>query len=92
MTRAGSRDPRLVKIASTAVVTKLLGGNKEDIINFTDVWRTSELFLGLREPESAGACSSCGSYDACGTYFIANSYTFLPFIFINRIFGSLPGK
>ena len=32
---------------------------------FGDVWRSSELFGSLREPGSAGACSSCGSYDAC---------------------------
>jgi len=32
---------------------------------FTEVWRNSELFLGLREPQSPGACASCGSYDAC---------------------------
>jgi mycofactocin radical SAM maturase len=29
------------------------------------VWRDSELFASLREPGSAGACTSCGSYDAC---------------------------
>jgi len=32
---------------------------------FGAVWRTSELFTGLREPQSPGACASCGSYDAC---------------------------
>jgi mycofactocin biosynthetic radical S-adenosylmethionine protein MftC len=32
---------------------------------FAPVWRESELFTSLREPGSAGACASCGSYDAC---------------------------
>jgi mycofactocin biosynthetic radical S-adenosylmethionine protein MftC len=32
---------------------------------FAHVWRTSELLTSLREPQSAGACTSCGSYDAC---------------------------
>ena len=32
---------------------------------FARVWRESELFTELREPQSAGACASCGSYDAC---------------------------
>ena len=32
---------------------------------FTTVWRESQLFNSLREPDAAGACSSCGSYDAC---------------------------
>lgn len=32
---------------------------------FASVWTNSELFRSLREPGSAGACTSCGSYDAC---------------------------
>lgn len=32
---------------------------------FAAVWRDSELFRSLREPNSPGACGSCGSYDAC---------------------------
>ena len=32
---------------------------------FTAVWRDSALFRTLREPQSAGACASCGSFDAC---------------------------
>jgi mycofactocin radical SAM maturase len=32
---------------------------------FRDVWANSQLFRSLREPDSAGACASCGSYDAC---------------------------
>ena len=29
------------------------------------MWKQSDLFAELREPQSAGACASCGSYDAC---------------------------
>ena len=46
---------------------------------FTQVWRHSSLFTSLREPESAGACSSCGSYDACqGGCMAAKFFTGLP--------------
>jgi len=46
---------------------------------FTSVWRESDLFLSLREPESAGACTSCGSYDACqGGCMAAKFFTGLP--------------
>ncbi|CAN5395210.1 mycofactocin radical SAM maturase [soil metagenome] len=46
---------------------------------FASVWRESELFTSLREPESAGACSSCGSYDACqGGCMAAKFFTGLP--------------
>lgn len=41
-------------------------GNVREPGGFSDIWRTSELFLSLREPNSAGACASCGSYDSCG--------------------------
>jgi [mycofactocin precursor peptide]-tyrosine decarboxylase / 3-amino-5-[(4-hydroxyphenyl)methyl]-4,4-dimethylpyrrolidin-2-one synthase len=32
---------------------------------FGALWSESELFVSLREPGSAGACASCGSFDAC---------------------------
>jgi mycofactocin biosynthetic radical S-adenosylmethionine protein MftC len=44
---------------------EFLAGNIRDEGGFTRVWRESDLFLSLREPESEGACTSCGSYDAC---------------------------
>ena len=44
---------------------EFLAGNIRDQGGFTRVWRESDLFLSLREPESEGACTSCGSYDAC---------------------------
>jgi len=54
-------------------------GNVLDAGGFTKVWRNSELFTSLREPESAGACSSCGSYDACqGGCMAAKFFTGLP--------------
>ena len=40
-------------------------GSVRDHGGFTAVWRDSELFTSLREPQSPGACGSCGSYDAC---------------------------
>jgi [mycofactocin precursor peptide]-tyrosine decarboxylase / 3-amino-5-[(4-hydroxyphenyl)methyl]-4,4-dimethylpyrrolidin-2-one synthase len=40
-------------------------GSVRDAGGFTYVWRESELFRSLREPQSAGACASCGSFDAC---------------------------
>ena len=40
---------------------------------------TSELFTSLREPQSAGACASCGSFDACrGGCMAAKFFTGLP--------------
>ncbi|MGB6057368.1 MAG: mycofactocin radical SAM maturase, partial [Microthrixaceae bacterium] len=44
---------------------QFLAGNIRDDGGFTKVWRESDLFLSLREPDSEGACTSCGSYDAC---------------------------
>jgi mycofactocin radical SAM maturase len=40
-------------------------GSVRDEGGFTKVWRESQLFQELRQPQSAGACASCGSYDAC---------------------------
>ncbi len=46
---------------------------------FATVWKASELFLELREPQSAGACASCGSFDACqGGCMAAKFFTGLP--------------
>jgi [mycofactocin precursor peptide]-tyrosine decarboxylase / 3-amino-5-[(4-hydroxyphenyl)methyl]-4,4-dimethylpyrrolidin-2-one synthase len=46
---------------------------------FTAVWRESPLFADLREPGSAGACASCGSYDACrGGCMASKFFTGLP--------------
>ena len=40
-------------------------GSVRDQGGFTRVWKQSDLFTELREPQSAGACASCGSYDSC---------------------------
>lgn len=54
-------------------------GSVLDPGGFTKVWRESTLFTSLREPESAGACASCGSYDACqGGCMAAKFFTGLP--------------
>jgi mycofactocin radical SAM maturase len=54
-------------------------GNVRDPGGFTRVWRHSELFRSLREPQAAGACASCGSYDACqGGCMAAKFFTGLP--------------
>ncbi len=54
-------------------------GNVRDAGGFAEVWKRSELFRDLREPQSAGACSSCGSYDACqGGCMAAKFFTGIP--------------
>lgn len=45
-----------------AIHDEFLAGNVRDTGGFTGVWRTSELFAALREPQSAGACASCGHF------------------------------
>ena len=54
-------------------------GSVRDAGGFTSVWRESDLFVSLREPQSAGACASCGSFDACqGGCMAAKFFTGLP--------------
>jgi mycofactocin biosynthetic radical S-adenosylmethionine protein MftC len=54
-------------------------GSVRDEGGFAEVWKHSELFRELREPQSAGACASCGSYDACqGGCMAAKFFTGLP--------------
>jgi mycofactocin biosynthetic radical S-adenosylmethionine protein MftC len=54
-------------------------GSVRDVGGFTRVWRSSDLFTELRQPQSAGACSSCGSYDACrGGCMASKFFTGLP--------------
>jgi mycofactocin biosynthetic radical S-adenosylmethionine protein MftC len=58
---------------------EFLAGNVREPGGFTAVWRGSDLFTSLREPTSAGACASCGSYDACrGGCMAAKFFTGLP--------------
>jgi mycofactocin radical SAM maturase len=59
--------------------SEFLAGNVRDAGGFAEVWRRSELFSSLREPQSAGACASCGSYDACqGGCMAAKFFTGIP--------------
>ena len=54
-------------------------GNVRDPGGFTDIWKHSALFADLRQPQSAGACASCGQYDACqGGCMAAKFFTGLP--------------
>jgi mycofactocin radical SAM maturase len=54
-------------------------GSVRESGGFARVWKRSELFRELREPDSAGACASCGSYDACqGGCMAAKFFTGLP--------------
>jgi mycofactocin radical SAM maturase len=58
---------------------EFLAGNVRDTGGFREVWKRSELFVALREPQSAGACVSCGSYDACqGGCMAAKFFTGIP--------------
>ena len=58
---------------------QFLAGNVNDPGGFTAVWKKSALFLSLREPQSAGACASCGAFDACqGGCMAAKFFTGLP--------------
>ncbi|MGB8857712.1 MAG: mycofactocin radical SAM maturase [Ilumatobacteraceae bacterium] len=54
-------------------------GNVRDEGGFAKVWKQSDLFTSLREPQSAGACTSCGAFDACqGGCMAAKFFTGLP--------------
>jgi mycofactocin radical SAM maturase len=54
-------------------------GSVRDPGGFGHVWTASSLFTELREPQSAGACGSCGSYDACqGGCMATKFFTGLP--------------
>ena len=62
-----------------AIHDTFLAGNVRGDGGFARVWRESDLFLSLREPQAAGACGSCGMYDACrGGCMAAKFFTGLP--------------
>lgn len=62
-----------------AIHDSFLAGNVRDPGGFTRVWGESELFRSLREPQSAGACSSCSAFDVCrGGCMAAKFFTGLP--------------
>nr|WP_262402947.1 pre-mycofactocin synthase MftD [Actinomadura sp. CNU-125] len=62
-----------------AIHDEFLAGNVRETGGFARVWRESELFAGLREPQTGGACSSCNFYDTCkGGCMAAKFFTGLP--------------
>jgi mycofactocin radical SAM maturase len=62
-----------------AIHDNFLAGNVRSPGGFETVWRSSELFAELRQPQTGGACRSCGHYDACqGGCMAAKFFTGLP--------------
>jgi mycofactocin biosynthetic radical S-adenosylmethionine protein MftC len=62
-----------------AIHESFLAGNVRGPGGFAAVWRESELFAGLRQPQSGGACHSCSAYDSCrGGCMAAKFFTGLP--------------
>ena len=62
-----------------AIHSEFLAGNVRDDGGFGAVWRESELFTELRQPQTGGACASCSAYDACqGGCMAAKFFTGLP--------------
>jgi mycofactocin radical SAM maturase len=62
-----------------AIHDAFLAGNVRDEGGFAKVWRESELFQDLRQPQTSGACLSCSQYDACrGGCMAAKFFTGLP--------------
>lgn len=62
-----------------AIHDEFLAGSVRDPGGFQEVWRESELFTRLRQPQSGGACSSCQFFDSCkGGCMAAKFFTGLP--------------
>ncbi|RAG82426.1 mycofactocin radical SAM maturase [Streptacidiphilus pinicola] len=62
-----------------AIHDTFLAGNVRDVGGFTRVWRESELFRELRQPQTGGACTKCSAFDACrGGCMAAKFFTGLP--------------
>jgi mycofactocin biosynthetic radical S-adenosylmethionine protein MftC len=62
-----------------AIHENFLAGNVRSAGGFEGVWKTSELFIDLRKPDTGGACKSCGFYDSCrGGCMAAKFFTGLP--------------
>jgi mycofactocin radical SAM maturase len=49
-----------------AIHENFLAGNVRDEGGFARVWRESDLFHSLRQPQSGGTCTSCSAFDTCG--------------------------
>ncbi len=62
-----------------AIHENFLAGNVRQPGGFETVWRESSLFADLRQPQTGGACRSCGSFDSCrGGCMAAKFFTGLP--------------
>ncbi len=62
-----------------AIHPNFLAGNVRQAGGFEAVWRSSTLFAGLRQPQTGGACRSCGSFSSCrGGCMAAKFFTGLP--------------
>lgn len=62
-----------------AIHNEFKAGNVLRDGGFAQIWRTSELFTELREPQTGGACGSCNFFDTCrGGCMAAKFFTGLP--------------
>jgi mycofactocin biosynthetic radical S-adenosylmethionine protein MftC len=62
-----------------AIHQNFLAGNVRQPGGFEAVWQESPLFAELRQPQTGGACRSCGSFDSCrGGCMAAKFFTGLP--------------
>jgi radical SAM protein with 4Fe4S-binding SPASM domain len=62
-----------------AIHDRFRAGNVLSDEGFDKVWKNAPLFRELREPQSAGACASCGHFDSCrGGCMAAKFFTGLP--------------
>lgn len=62
-----------------AIHESFLAGSIRDDGGFAQVWRHSELFTELRNPQTGGACTQCSAYDSCrGGCMAAKFFTGLP--------------
>ena len=62
-----------------AIHENFLAGNILSDGGFQSIWQGSDLFLDLREPQNAGACTRCAHFDACrGGCMAAKFFTGLP--------------
>lgn len=62
-----------------AIHEEFLAGNVRSEGGFQEIWRNSDLFARLRNPQSGGACTSCAFFDSCkGGCMAAKFFTGLP--------------
>ena len=62
-----------------AIHDQFLAGNVRSVGGFDTVWKTSDLFLELRSPQTGGACTKCSAYDSCrGGCMAAKFFTGMP--------------